>query len=104
MSIIDSLPPEIVAEIVTSYAREEFCPPTKLLAVSKLWRDLIMTTPAAWAVMTIPCISGSMDIISFVERWLDRSGAAPLCVALELHQAEPVPVLRASSKLMEQKV
>lgn len=65
-----------------------------------------MSSPPCWAAMSVPCSSdpGSPSI-SIIGTWIERSGASPLFISLNLEETDEqqVPLLLPSSALLQHK-
>ena len=74
--INEALPIEIFGVIFEEHAKLEWQAPVKDGRVCRLWRQIILRCPQAWAHLELN--SFDQPDPSVLRRWLDRSGAAPL--------------------------
>lgn len=102
MASIFSLPPEILSEIATFVAHEDFAPPIRLLLTSKTWSEIVLNTPSAFSALSIECsLDPSDPCIEVISRWIERSGISPLFITLDLRLTDhtAVPFLLPGSPL-----
>lgn len=86
-SPINTLPPEILAEIFEQCSIEDHDSPVRLSHVSGLWRQTAITTPRLWhkVFVFLPFRVPSVAF-SKARSFLERSGAYPLHISLVVHK------------------
>jgi hypothetical protein len=103
MASIQSLPPEILAEIATFVAHEQGQPAIELLTVCRHWKEAIYSSPPAWSALSIPCTSDRDETaLQVISSWITRSVVSPLFVLLDLDEADgqTIPILSPHSPLV----
>ena len=81
LCINEALPIEILGVIFEEHAKLEWRAPVKDGRVCRLWRQIILGCPRAWAYLEL---NRGYDgpTPSVLRRWLDRSGTAPLHIRI----------------------
>ena len=79
--INDIIPVEILGSIFEEHAKLEWGAPAIDGRVCRLWRQVVLNTPRAWAYLEV--YGHNRPSISELRLWLHRSGAAPLHIRVD---------------------
>ncbi|KAJ7674038.1 hypothetical protein DFH06DRAFT_1173831 [Mycena polygramma] len=102
--VLDSLPPELLAEVFTrtllwKYAHEPRSPPSTaetplvLTLVSKRWRTIAFETPVLWSSLSYHIQyegEAGQNALDGVRAWLGRSGNVPLYLGISIGTLDTV--------------
>jgi hypothetical protein len=80
--INDVLPQEILGAVFEEHATLEWRAPAIDGRVCRLWRQIVLSSPRAWAYLEIRPRDLIQPYIGEFVRWLRRSGAAPLHIRM----------------------
>lgn len=81
LCINEALPIEILGVIFEEHARLEWRAPVNDGRVCRLWRQIILVCPRAWAHLELTRMREPTRLV--LRRWLDRSGTTPLHVRVD---------------------